>query len=474
MKLREKLIALFACATLVASFVPAAAIADTASSTATPSGTSSSASSTSSSSAKANTPSVKTQNTITTQNATTNSLTITFKDSYDASQGKVQYSLDNKATWVDVTADVNAQAIAVTGDDLILRIIPADGYEADFSGTSYREDAGAPIPVAGDAAISGGLLGQNGYHATPTATSVALEGVEFKAQGGGPEHTREVTVTIDDASLPILAPGKMEMKVGYGDDNDVAFTKNGATLTVDASTTKKIIISFIVNKKYFVPTAIVNGKTFETTDTGEHPSPDVTVLCVELRDKDANVDDFVINLSIGAVANVDLKAKSVDAASAKYMMVEEGKAVMDDADVDLAIADAAVDSSIDNAVATFDLGLKINDKEASTIDSPLAVNMKLDTDVYTASGYDVVRNHEGKKTKLDAKYDAKTGILSFESDQYSDYTLVDKDKSTADSTNKSSLAKTGDPLAAVPFGFAGAAALAAAGAAYALRRSRQE
>ena len=121
--------------------------------------------------------------------AATNTLTITFQNGYDASQGKVQYSLDYGATWIDVTSNVNAQAINVTGERLKVRIVPENGYVVDPTATSYSEDTTTyNLSEASSGSVYGGLTGSNGYESDSNAVHVKLENVEFRVNdfpGGG-------------------------------------------------------------------------------------------------------------------------------------------------------------------------------------------------------------------------------------------------------------------------------------------------
>ena len=120
-------------------------------------------------------------------NAKTTSLSISFQNGYNASQGKVQYSLDNGANWEDVTADTNIDNLSVTGPHLQLKIVPAAGYMVDFTATEYQEGNNAAIALQNDTTgIAGGLTGDNGYYVNEDAVSVSLANVEFRAQDPDP------------------------------------------------------------------------------------------------------------------------------------------------------------------------------------------------------------------------------------------------------------------------------------------------
>ena len=121
--------------------------------------------------------------------SSTNSLTITFRDNYNEEQGKVQYSLNDGASWIDVTEGIENQSIVMNGDNLRIRIISNVGYIADFSGMSYRENNSPNIiNLANDTTgIAGALTSENGYQVGSNVTSVELASVEFIAVGGGSE-----------------------------------------------------------------------------------------------------------------------------------------------------------------------------------------------------------------------------------------------------------------------------------------------
>ena len=123
----------------------------------------------------------------------TESLTITFRDGYEESQGYVEYSLNDGVTWIKVTSNINNQSVALSSDNLRIRIVQENGYNVDFAGMSYRENNGSPLMLSDNAnsSIVGGLISENGYLASGSATSVSLEMVEFSNNSFGDEHGGE-------------------------------------------------------------------------------------------------------------------------------------------------------------------------------------------------------------------------------------------------------------------------------------------
>ena len=120
--------------------------------------------------------------------ASTNKLTVTFRDG-ENEQGKVQYSLDDGATWIDVTSNINNQDISVTGNNFRIRIVPNEGFVIDPAGIEYSEDdQHYPLHMSENGSIAGGLMGSNGYQSLSTATHVYLNNVEFSPAGEGDHH----------------------------------------------------------------------------------------------------------------------------------------------------------------------------------------------------------------------------------------------------------------------------------------------
>lgn len=132
-------------------------------------------------------------------NSNTTSLSITFQNGYTSAQGKVQYSVDNGSTWVDVTENTNVTNLSVTGPHLQIKIVPAAGYMVDFTATEYQEDSNAAIAVRNDNNIAGGLTGNNGYYVDEDAVSVSLANVEFRQQDENPpegnNHGEDIQVS---------------------------------------------------------------------------------------------------------------------------------------------------------------------------------------------------------------------------------------------------------------------------------------
>lgn len=75
--------------------------------------------------------------------------------------------------------------------------------------------------------------------------------------------------------------------------------------------------------------------------------------------------------------------------------------------------------------------------------SPITVTLNVGTGLDTNKSYVVVREHNGVYTELPATYNATTGTLSFQSNQFSNYALGAKEKSESTSGNGGSSSSTG-------------------------------
>lgn len=134
-------------------------------------------------------------------------LNIGFQNTTDADEGKVLYSVDGGVNWNQAAAGDNSINVP-DGNQLQVRIVPNDGYNIDWTATSYRTDGGDPVSLQNDnTGIAGGLAGTNGYYINPAVVAtVELAGVEF-AEGGAPgpgpapgNTTAHITVTAPSGS----------------------------------------------------------------------------------------------------------------------------------------------------------------------------------------------------------------------------------------------------------------------------------
>lgn len=102
----------------------------------------------------------------------------------------------------------------------------------------------------------------------------------------------------------------------------------------------------------------------------------------------------------------------------------------------MTVAGAATDTTIPDAVSTFDITLdnivskgENNGnwtKNITEFDEPITVTLNLDTSVYNEEEYRVVRQHGTEKEVLETTYDAATGQLTFRTNKFSSYTIIKK------------------------------------------------
>jgi len=134
--------------------------------------------------------------------------------------------------------------------------------------------------------------------------------------------------------------------------------------------------------------------------------------------------------------------------------IENGENAATTGNLSVTVVDTEVDNTIDNAVSTF--GITLDNVVSMTgengnwttniteFDDPITLTVALDTDVYTEDSYTVVREHEGEKEEIDSTYNPETGELSFETNRFSLYTVVEKEEGNiTPPTAKTDLTYTG-------------------------------
>ena len=205
--------------------------------------------------------------------APTDSITITFRDSYTTAQGNVQYSVDDGANWVTVDSTINNQSITMEGDNLKIKIVANDGYQVNLGAISYREDNSATPLSLGDSAnssIAGGLTSTSGYQVSATATSVQLEDVEFNTTTNNPSTfnaTANITVSAGDGSYMLRGNN-----VNY--DDEVEISINGSrwdhsnTIQYNAENSDTTVTftfeTLWINR--FYDNIVINGTSYTVSD----------------------------------------------------------------------------------------------------------------------------------------------------------------------------------------------------------------
>ncbi len=160
----------------------------------------------------------------------TASLSISFRED-NANYGKVQYSLDDGAHWVDVEENIENRNISVSGDNLRLKIVPSENYSVDYTGIEMLQDENK---VGGLSTI--GFESDNGYAVPSDVQSVQLSQVEFRQNGGGEQggDTRDYQGN-GVSTLNYSIHGAIDYDGGNGYDYGIGFYINNLQYRADES-----------------------------------------------------------------------------------------------------------------------------------------------------------------------------------------------------------------------------------------------
>jgi len=129
------------------------------------------------------------------------------------------------------------------------------------------------------------------------------------------------------------------------------------------------------------------------------------------------------------------KTDVTGAANVNGAAIKNGQNAADSGNLALTVKDMDT-ADIENAVSTFDITLQNvvskggNNgdwtKEINKFDEPITISLTLDTKNFTAADYTVYREHEGVTEELEATYNPETGELTFKTNKFSEYTIVEK------------------------------------------------
>ncbi|MBQ9043772.1 MAG: hypothetical protein IJ111_13275 [Eggerthellaceae bacterium] len=161
---------------------------------------------------------------------------------------------------------------------------------------------------------------------------------------------------------------------------------------------------------------------------------------------------------------------------------------MDDAETQAAM-DAQKTNTADAAVMYLDLDLNQVVNKGTTVDGvatdenswtisqtdldhAITVTLRIsDAAAATGGPFYIIREHDGAYERIECTYDAATQTISFQTDKFSEYALM-TDSAAATKASKSTLAKTGDPLTAGGMVVMGVVALGAV--VFATRKLREQ
>lgn len=204
---------------------------------------------------------------------------------------------------------------------------------------------------------------------------------------------------------------------------------------------------FIPEYGYQVTDIVLN----ESDSILEDFNPNVSTISefTFTTEKNSNVHFLVIFGKTDDLSNVD-RATNITGAS-----ITNGANATKTGNLALTIEDDETDTTIENAISTFDVTLdnvvsmgRENENWTTNITEfaePIIVNLALDTNAYDGGDYIVVREHDGVKEVLPGTtYNATTGELTFQTNRFSKYTIVEipKPHHNSDST-KFIIPKTG-------------------------------
>lgn len=223
--------------------------------------------------------------------------------------------------------------------------------------------------------------------------------------------------------------GRVEIVPTEGITDMTENHEEGGHYAVDPGT--KVTIKLIPDYGYQLKSTDLNGATVAagaeiSTFTFEMPNTNLHLAALfEKTDDqiDCTASDVVSNVSIAnggnAVASGNLK-----------MTVEDNSAYQTDVSSAVTGTDdvtpvASVDIELDNIVSKGD-----GDYWTSSVTEftdPISVGLELDAaELSDGETYSVVRNHNGTLTELDTDYDSATGTITFDTNQFSTYTIIKK------------------------------------------------
>lgn len=128
--------------------------------------------------------------------ASTTKLSVSFRNGNEE-YGKVQYSLNDGASWNDVNGNTSLENLNVMGDNLKLKIVPNNNYSVDYAGIEISLDGNKVDDVS-----NLGLETENGYSVPSNVQSISLTQVEFKESN----ITSKVTIQINGEELEYDSP----------------------------------------------------------------------------------------------------------------------------------------------------------------------------------------------------------------------------------------------------------------------------
>lgn len=261
--------------------------------------------------------------------SSTTSLSVSFRDG-NTSYGKVQYSLDDGANWIDIIENTENINVVVTGDNLRLKIVPNNNYSVDYAGIGLNLDGTVNSELS-----EYGLESDDGYSIPANVQSVTLEQVEFRAENEQPGNDQnnennlydKITLKLDNATVAenviTFQNGETSVTatiVGTG------YTVNGTNIEINPSDINNVKLALSNNfdnskmslKLHNGQTLVITGDNeaiFDGLDFSQDNSPHLS-LYIESDDNNqgpvGGTEDISFNITVNdTYALVDINGKSV-------------------------------------------------------------------------------------------------------------------------------------------------------------------
>lgn len=242
-------------------------------------------------------------------------------------------------------------------------------------------------------------------------------------------------VAVDEASQYLIANGKTEIGIATGKGFSVS-VQDGCKVSVPAlqdidlgENEERYLIDLKVNRSYFIPYISINGKSYETFDTGDggddFTNISVSIPAGEFR-KLASASNGTVTIHLTVDKNVSV---SSDDAVASYNMIDDGETPEGvsmetlDSEVELtADASELTENDISSGAArAYDITMDVNGEDATEFDVP--IDITLDGNFYgNESDYNVIREHEGEDPEA-IDFSIDDGRLTFSTDKFSTFTI---------------------------------------------------
>jgi hypothetical protein len=252
-----------------------------------------------------------------------------------------------------------------------------------------------------------------------------------------PNQERTVEIEVDDSCQFLLAKSGFEIGFSSGDDQtQYQHVLNSGTSITGAypANRDKVYFNITVTDEYFIPSmrAVVTYADGTTRDVSDGTA--------DMGNRNLAVDLPLIpgtcDVTLHVYLDVDKQTSANSSSShvdglVKYNVCDTSghTNISDNSAVSLSIAEASDDQTAASRYGnrmdgTLDLGFTVGGSAQAQLDKDVQVTLAIDTSVYDAENYIVVRNHNGTLTELNTRYVPQAGILMFSTDRFSSYSLV--------------------------------------------------